>query len=169
MTETATEAVVEAAPPATEDAGGDTTVVVAVEGSSEPEADAPAADTTVVVVEDTGGGEGAQDDATQLDHEQRITRLEEQLGQVRSEVADKPSWESVQSMIPSYSETADIASTVAGEVAAAVVEDIAEDGDVDGGTITVPDVTGDGVPDVVAIDPQAPPVSEQRRGSLFRW
>lgn len=169
MSETAVEAVVEAAPPSTEGEGGDTTVVVAVEGSAEPEAEAPATDTTVVVVEEAGGGEGAQDDATQLDHEQRITRLEEQLGQVRTEVAEKPSWESVQSMIPSYSETADIAATVAGEVAAEVVADVAEDGDVDGGTITVPDVTGDGVPDVVTIDPQAPPVNEQRRASLFRW
>jgi hypothetical protein len=168
MSEAAVEAVVEDAP-ATEGEGGDTTVVVAVEGGGDPEPEAESGDTTVVVVEDTSGGEAAQDDATNLDHEQRITRLEERLQTVANEVAEKPSWESVQSMIPSYSETADIAATVASEVAAEVVEDIAEDGDVDGGTVVVPDVTGDGVPDVVAIDPGAPPVNERKRASLFRW
>lgn len=168
MTETATEST--EAPPA-ETEGGDTTVVVAVDGggTDEPAVEPEAPETTVVVVED-GGGEGAQDDATQLDHEQRITRLEEQLGQVRAEVAEKPSWESVQSMIPSYSETADVAASVAADVAADVVADIAEDGDVDGGTVKVTEP--DGSVDVVAIDPQAPPVADsgrRRKSGLFTW
>jgi hypothetical protein len=150
--------------------GGDTTVVVAVDGGGdtpEPETESP--DTTVVVVEGADD-EGAQDDATQLDHEQRITRLEEQLGQVRSEVADKPSWDAVQSMIPSHSEIVETAEVVAAAVAVDVVEDITEDGDLDGGTVRVEEP--DGSVDVVSIDPGSPPAADTgqaRKPGLFRW
>ena len=148
----------------------DTTVIVEVEGSDtpEPETESPA-ETTVVVV-DTAPAEGAQDDATQLDHEQRITRLEEQLGQVRVEVAEKPSWDAVQSMVPSHSEIVDTAEAVAAVVAVDVVEDIADDGDLDGGTVRVEEP--DGTVDVVSIDPGSPDVSDaaqSKKPGLFRW
>src|SRR5438128_379722 len=102
MSEAAPEAPVVEAAPEGGDATGDTTVVVAVDGGgTDPEPEG--GDTTVVVVE-PGSDEGAQDDATQLDHEQRITRLEEQLGQVQTDLLDRPTYESVQSMTPSVSE-----------------------------------------------------------------
>lgn len=157
MSEAAAEAT-----PDPEPEGGDTTVVVAVDGGGpDPE---PEGDTTVVVVENADD-EGAQDDATALDHEQRITRLEERVQQVANDVAERPTWEAVQSMTPSVSEVIDTAAAVAAEVA----EDIAEDED-DQADDEVERV--EEAPDVVAVDPQSPAVSDAekpRRRGLFTW
>lgn len=132
-------------------------------------------DTTVVVVDgDDGDAEAAQDDATNLDHEQRITRLEERFGGLESEIFSRPSRDEVAAMIPSPETVAAVAEETAAATAEAVVEateEAEETGEPASVRIEEPppsDPLVDG--GMVTVEPDVPaPKGERRRPALFRW
>ena len=159
MTTPATEATTEAADAAAE----------AAAAAAEPEA-TPATDTTVVVVDD--GNNDDQDDATNLDHEQRITRLEERFGAVEGGMMDRPTYDDVRNMLPSPEtviETAEAAGAAAGAAAAEAVTETDETGEETSVRIEEPP-PGDPVGGIVVATPEVPEATgTKKRGGIFRW
>jgi hypothetical protein len=165
----AAEASAEAAEAAAEAAEAEAETETPDEGGGEGDGD-----TTVVVVDgDEGGAEEAQDDATNLDHEQRITRLEERVENLAGDLADRPDYESVRMMIPDTSAIVEAARSEAAAVAEATAEahdEAEETGEPASVRVEEPPPGAGG--DIVTVAPEVPEAAEEtsgRRSSLFRW
>ena len=134
-------------------------------------------DTTVVVVNDDGDDDAqdAQDDATNLDHEQRITRLEERLDQLAADVISRPTHDDVRAMMPSPETVEQLAAQAGAEAAEATVEAIdeaEETGEPASVRIEEPPPSSDPLVDggMVTVEPDAPAVTGgKKRPALFRW
>lgn len=167
----AAEASAEAAEAAAEAAEAEAETEEADEGGDNEGGD----DTTVVVVESEGGdAEDAQDDATNLDHEQRITRLEERLTTVEATANEAAMRSEIAEMIAGHSHDDVVAEAAAVAEATAEAHDEAEETG-EPATVRVEEPAGGGEGDIVTVTPDVPEAAEpgdRKHGvgrSLFRW
>lgn len=183
MTETATDSPAEAAAEAAE-ASAEAAEAAAEAAEAEAETEEAEAggdddqggdDTTVIVVESDGGdAEDAQDDATNLDHEQRITRLEERLTTVESTANEAAMRSEIAEMIAGHSHEDVVAEAAAVAEATAEAHDEAEETG-EPATVRVDEPAGGGEGDIVTVTPDVPDAAEEggrKHGaarSLFRW
>ena len=175
MTETAAETAAEAAEASAEAAEAAAEAAEAEAHADDDQGDDGDGDTTVVVVDDGGNDEGAQDDATQLDHEQRITRLEERVNAVETTAAEAAMRAEVAEMVNNHSheEVIDAARAEAAAVAEAAAEatvEAEETGEPASVRVEEPPPGAGG--DIVTVSPEVPEAAEEpgrKRSSLFRW
>lgn len=170
MSEPVVEPVTEAAEV---EAEGGTTVVVN-EAPPEPEPEAEGGDTTTVVVTPEGGDpEAAVQQAAALDHEQRITRLEDVAVFLGREVEQRPTREEVAATTPSHGDVIDTAAAVAEDVVEAHQE---ADATGDPQEVRVPEPEGGGDPVLGTVTPDTQAAqggdSESKpkaRHAMFKW